>query len=84
MRLCSRLAVVSGQSWARCSTLYWPCGDFSAPLCLQAHPLGKQLQEVKATLSPTHMPAWVPTKPRGETFCSHVTVPILTQQVSVL
>lgn len=69
MQLSSRLAVVSGQSWARCSTLYWPCGDFSAPLYLQARPLGNQLQEVKPTLSPTHTPAWVLTKPRGETFC---------------
>lgn len=71
MQLSSRLAGVSGQSWARCSTLYWPCGDFSAPLYLQARPLGNQLQEVKPTLSPTHTPAWVLTKPRGETFCCH-------------
>lgn len=66
---CRRLAVASGRSWARCSTLCWPCGGFSAPWYLQARPLGKQLQEVKASPSPTRTPAQVLTKPRGETFC---------------
>lgn len=70
IQLSSRLAVGSGRFWAQYFTLYWPFGDSSAPLYLQRHPLKNQLQEVKPTLSPTHTPAWVPTKPRGEKFCS--------------